>query len=75
MNKYFKISAIFIFTLFLSITAFGQGKSYEGPDDPASDIAAMREGYMSGNRVLLRFLSNGQLAGWPPRDYSKWPND
>ncbi len=32
---------------------FGQGKPYDGPDDPAGDISAIREGYMTGNRVFL----------------------
>jgi hypothetical protein len=70
-----KMIIILLSSLFFYMHLYGQGKPYEGPDDPAADIAAMREGFMTGNRVLLRFLNNGQLAGWPPRDYSKWPND
>jgi hypothetical protein len=34
---------------------FAQGKPYEGPDDPAGDVEAIREGYMTGNRILLYF--------------------
>ena len=34
---------------------FAQSKKYEGPEDPAGDIAAEREGYMTGNRVFLYF--------------------
>ena len=78
MKKTYFIRVIVFFSSILLLCGtqlFGQGKTYEGPDDAASDIAAMREGYMAGNRVLLRFLNNGQLAGWPPRDYSRWPND
>ena len=70
-----KIILVLSSTLCMSIHLYGQGKPYEGPDDPAADVAAMREGFMAGNRVLLRFLNNGMLAGWPPHDYSKWPND
>ena len=54
---------------------FAQGRPYEGPDDPAGDIAAEREGWMTGNRVLLYFKNNTELANWPNWDQSKWPND
>jgi len=53
---------------------FGQGKLYDGPDDPAGDIAAEREGYMTGNRVYLYFKNNTELSDWPKVDVSKWPN-
>ena len=33
----------------------GQGIEYEGPEDPAGDIAAEKEGYMTGNRVFIYF--------------------
>ena len=29
-----------------------------GPDDSAGDIAAEREGYMTGNRIFLYFRNN-----------------
>jgi hypothetical protein len=51
-----------------------QGKIYEGPDDPAGDIAAEREGYMTGNRVYLYFQNTSELADWPRVDASLWPN-
>ncbi|MCP4710310.1 MAG: hypothetical protein GY869_16940, partial [Planctomycetes bacterium] len=51
-----------------------QGKIYEGPDDPAGDIAAEREGYMTGNRVYLYFQNTTELADWPRVDASYWPN-
>jgi hypothetical protein len=54
---------------------FGQGKPYDGPDDPAGDIAAEREGYMNGNRVYLYFQNTTELSDWPRVDVSKWPND
>lgn len=58
-----------------ALIAFGQGKKYEGPDDPAGDVAAVREGYMNGNRVYLYFQNQCELADWPREDVSKWPND
>jgi len=68
---------IFIITLIgLSwLNLFGQGRHYEGPDDPAGDIAAEREGWMTGNRVLLYFQNTTELGNWPNYDQSKWPND
>ena len=54
---------------------WAQGRIYEGPDDPAGDIAAERAGYMNGNRVLLYFENNGQIADYPRINTSKWPND
>ncbi|MBN1465895.1 hypothetical protein JXA02_09050, partial [candidate division KSB1 bacterium] len=56
-------------------SAFGQGKVYEGPDDPAGDISEERAGYMNGNRVMLYFENNTQLADYPRINTSKWPND
>ena len=63
-----------LITLIVSLV-FGQGKLYEGPDDPAGDISAERAGYMNGNRVLLYFENNTQLADYPKIGTSKWPND
>ena len=40
----------------------GQGKEYEGPEDPAGDIAAEREGYMTGNRVFIYFRNTTELS-------------
>jgi hypothetical protein len=54
---------------------FSQGKKYEGPDDPAGDIAAEREGYMTGNRVFLYFRNNTELSDWPKVNVSRWPNN
>ncbi len=54
---------------------WGQGKVYEGPDDPAGDISDERAGHMNGNRVLLYFENNTQLADYPRINTSKWPND
>ncbi|MBN1482622.1 hypothetical protein EH223_11445 [candidate division KSB1 bacterium] len=54
---------------------YAQGKPYDGPDDPAGDIAAKREGYMTGNRVFLYFQNQCELSDWPRVEVSKWPND
>jgi len=68
-----KIFVLF-FCLLVSSGLFSQGKIYEGPDDPAGDIAAEREGYMTGNRVYLYFQNTTELADWPRVDASLWPN-
>lgn len=61
--------------LALFTAAFGQGRLYEGPDDAAGDIAAEREGYMTGNRVFLYFQNTTELSDWPRVDVSRWPNN
>jgi hypothetical protein len=70
-NKITFIFAVTIFVLF-ELT-FAQGKKYEGPDDPAGDVAAEREGFMTGNRVYLYFQNTTELSRWPLMG-SKWPN-
>ena len=60
--------------IFISILQ-GQSRPYDGPNDPAGDVAAVREGRMTGNRVLLYFQNTTELAYWPNFDHSKWPND
>ena len=70
-----KINLTILVLLIIQMSlAFGQGKLYDGPDDPAGDIAAEREGYMTGNRVFLYFKNNTELSDWPKVDVSKWPN-
>lgn len=71
MNKLITI----LLSLMFVVAAFGQGKIYEGPDDPAGDISEERAGYMNGNRVMLYFENNTQLADYPRINTSKWPND
>ncbi len=63
------------FLLVLPISLFGQGKEYEGPDDPAGDPAAEREGYMTGNRVLIYFKNTTEISDWPAVNASRWPNN
>jgi len=64
-----------ILVLLLAGTLYGQGKVYDGPDDPAADPTALREGYMDGNRVFLYFRNTTQLSDWPKVEVSKWPNN
>ncbi|MCI0494153.1 hypothetical protein L0Z72_04030, partial [candidate division KSB1 bacterium] len=40
----------------------------------AGDIAAEREGYMTGNRIFLYFRNTTELSDWPKVEVSKWPN-
>ncbi|MFZ5519263.1 MAG: hypothetical protein ACOY90_21710 [Candidatus Zhuqueibacterota bacterium] len=68
------VKLITIIMLIITSSLLGQGKQYDGPDDPAGDIAAEREGYMTGNRVFLYFKNNTELSDWPKVDVSKWPN-
>ena len=75
-NKPILHICILLAILICSGCLLGQGKPYEGPDDPAADQAAMRDGYMSGNRVLLHFLNTGELAQFEnTTNNSRWPND
>ncbi|NQT27492.1 hypothetical protein HQ585_19215 [candidate division KSB1 bacterium] len=73
-----KKSKIIIFVLMVFLmtgsSLMAQSKIYEGPDDPAGDISAEREGWMNGNRVLLLFQNNTELSGWPRMDASRWPD-
>ncbi len=78
MNKIKQILALFFILLITNSLLFAQGKPYEGPDDPAGDIEAEREGYMTGNRILLYFQNTTELAKWTPSyrgsQWSRWPN-
>ncbi|RMF10868.1 MAG: hypothetical protein D6762_00610 [Candidatus Neomarinimicrobiota bacterium] len=73
MKKLTSFAALLSGLLFLT-GLWGQGRPYEGPDDPAGDIAAEREGYMTGNRVFLYFRNTTELSDWPREDVSRWPN-
>ena len=68
------ISSTTILVISISLL-FGQGKEYLGPQDPAGDIAAEKEGYMSGNRVYIYFRNTTELSDWPRVNVSKWPNN
>lgn len=66
---------VFILTIFSAVSVLGQGRPYEGPEDPPGDIAAEREGFMTGNRVFLYFRNTTELSDWPRVDVSRWPNN
>ena len=70
--KYLKL---LILITYLNSFQFGQGTDYAGPDDPAGDIEAEREGYMNGNRVYLYYQNTTELSSWPKPNVSKWPNN
>ena len=55
MTKFVFLIMLFAF---FSHSLFGQGRPYEGPEDPAGDISAEREGVLNGNRVLMNFQNN-----------------
>ncbi len=61
--------------IFMLLKMLGaQSREYEGPDDPASDIAAQRVGIMNGNRIYLPFHNTTELGEFPDRQV-RWPND
>ncbi|MBN2279319.1 MAG: hypothetical protein JXQ65_01940 [Candidatus Marinimicrobia bacterium] len=74
MNKNLIVKG-FLLILMVNSHLCAQGRPYEGPNDPAGDVSAIREGRMTGNRVLLYFKNTTELAYWPNYDHSKWPND
>lgn len=51
-----------------------QGRLYEGPDDPAGDVAAIRKGWMDGNRVYMPFFNTTEIGDFSA-DCVGWPND
>lgn len=75
MNKILGITASIVL---LSSGLFAEGRPYEGPDDPAGDQAAEREGFMTGNRVFLYFQNTTELSKWvngvTAPLWSRWPN-
>ncbi len=54
---------------------FAQGRPYVGPTDPAGDPEFEREGYMTGNRVLMYFQNTTELSAWQKPNVSRWPNN
>ncbi|NQT27647.1 hypothetical protein HQ585_19990, partial [candidate division KSB1 bacterium] len=76
MKRYSMIQIMLLLgCMFLSISGYSQGRPYQGPDDAAGDIAAEREGYMTGNRVFLYFQNTTELSDWPRVDVSRWPDN
>ena len=66
---------LIIYVFLSSSFVVSQGKQYAGPEDPAGDPAAEREGYMTGNRVLIYFKNTTELSDWPATNASRWPNN
>ncbi len=70
-KRFILLVVLFVFSVqFL----MAQGRKYEGPDDPAGDIAAERTGWMNGNRVLLFFRNTTEMSDHVDWFVSKWPN-
>lgn len=69
------ICTLFILQLLFIVDLFAQGRPYEGPDDPAGDIAAERTGWMNGNRVLVYYRNTTELSDHVSWFSTKWPND
>ncbi len=74
------IKLILIVSLSASINSglFAQGILYEGPEDPAGDVAATREAFMDGNNTRLFFKNNTRLSDWYSgcgSYFSRWPNN
>ena len=75
-NKKILTIVSLIFVLIFTSQVFAQGgRPYEGPDDPAADRAALREGVMNGNQMLMVFRNNTQIGYKYMIDGSKWPKD
>ena len=72
---YKNLIKILIGVLFSYQFLLSQGKEYQGPEDSAGDIAAEKEGYMTGNRVFIYFRNTTELSDWPRVNVSKWPNN
>ncbi len=71
----------YLLLVLIASLAFGansllaQGRPYEGPIDPAGDPEFEREGYMTGNRVLIYFQNTTELSAWQKPNVSRWPNN
>ena len=62
---------ILLFSIFFT-------SEYEGPNDEAGDVSAIRSSHMDGNRVYLYFQNTSELSDWEPGgldNVSIWPND
>lgn len=72
-----RVNTILFVIIFMGITniSFSQSTLYQGPEDPAGDIGAEREGWMDGNRVFLYFRNTTELSDWPRENASIWPNN
>lgn len=75
MKTFTKYIASCLWMIFCVSNLVAQDTDYTGPVDPAGDISAIRAGYMNGNRLLLYFENNTQIADYPALGTSRWPND
>jgi hypothetical protein len=78
LQRHIYSAAIFLISFMGWYELSAQGIPYEGPEDPAGDVAATRGGYMSGNNTHLYFINNTRLSNWFDGcfdQYSKWPNN
>jgi len=69
------ICILMLLTLFAFQAIAQSGKPYEGPEDPAGDRAALREGIMDGNQFSVAFRNYGQVGRRGMFDGAKWPKD
>ncbi|MCF7824655.1 MAG: hypothetical protein K9N35_10845 [Candidatus Marinimicrobia bacterium] len=72
MKKYLRFTVVLMALTAMAVLTFGQG-FYQGPNDPAGDKEAEREGTMDGNRVHLKFQNTTELSNWPDDLASIWP--
>ena len=74
-NHYlFKAFIVISITVFSSFV-FGQGKPYDGPEDPAGDKDVKKIGWMNSNRILLYIENDGTISDMSIPQSSKWPNN
>lgn len=69
-------NTIVVVLMFAIAGLFGQGHVYEGPDDPAGDKSAEREGGMNGNNIYLYYQNTTEISSWVSGssvNYSEWP--
>ncbi len=74
MARHAKLFLLIVLPLMVE-SLYAQGRPYEGADDPAGDPAAIREGFMDGNRVRIYFTNTTRQGSWPTPSASRWPND
>ena len=74
MTKNNIIKTFVFLLLILNSLMIAQSRPYEGPDDPAGDVAAQRTGWMNGNRVLLFYRNTTEQGDHKSWFVSKWPN-
>jgi len=62
INKSY-LMVILILVISLCMPGYAQfAKEYDGPDDPAGDVLAERDGFMNGNNVMLYFRNTTELG-------------